>query len=234
MKNLTLGKKISFGFAAILAIAIALGGLAIFKMRSVGTGVHKLAEQYVPEGAICGDLGTATLRTRLATRSFGFTGDLKFHEQALKGMAEMSENIQKAKSLVAQYPSLVKLKAAVENFEKGFGEFTTLVVQTKVNSEALDKARMDMIASADKFVTQIEAYQSGQVQAMREDIKAAVAADKLEERTLKLELAAHVRNLMNQIRVAAWKAQAERDFTILQAVTPKFAKWTRPSPKFFP
>ena len=220
--QLTLGKKISFGFAAVLAITAALGGLAVFQMRSVSSGVRNLAEQDVPESAVCSDLATATLRTMLAIRSFGYTGDAKFYELSQKTMTVMTDNIQKAKALAVKFPSLVKFIEEMDSFEKNFADFTTMVSATKLKSDALEKARSEMQASADKFVAQIQAFQNGQVEAMRVDIKASAAPEKLEERTLKLEEVTQVRNLMNQIRVAAWKSQADRDFKKLQMATSKF------------
>ncbi len=222
MKNRTIGQKITLGFSALLVLAIAIGGLAVIQMRTASTNSHKLSDQYVPEVAIANDLGTATSNAMLAIRSFGYTGDPKYYEQTQQALIGIKAQIQKAKDLVAKQPALVKLKAEIEDFEKSDNEFAALVAETKVKYDLLDKAQHSMNAAAGKFIPLIEAFQSGQEKAMRADVKAAAAADKLEERTLKLELAAEARNLLNQVRVAAWKAQAERDFKPLQDATANF------------
>ncbi len=222
MKQLTLGKKIALGFAALLAICLALGTLAVVQMGAVSDRAHKLAEQYVPETAISSALGRATADTVLAIRSYGLTSDPKFYEQAQKKMVEVKENIEKARALVAKHPGMVKLKEEMDAFEKDYAEFSALVAETKTRSEAIDKVQTEMNAGAGQFVTRIEVFQNAQDQALRADIKASLAADKLEERAKKIELATEARNLMNQVRIAAWKAQAERDFKPLQDAQAKF------------
>ncbi len=222
MKNLTLGKKIGLGFSALLAIAITLGSLAIVQMRSVSTGAHKLAEQYVPEVAICSDLGNATQQAMLGIRSYGFTADPLYYEQGQEAMAQVRTKIQEARTLVAKHPELVKLKQEIDGFEKNFTEFSGLVADTKSKNDEINKVQAEMSSNASKFASLIETFQNGQEKAMRADIKAAIAG-KLDERALKLELASEIRNLMNQIRVAVWKAQAERDFKPLQEALPKFS-----------
>lgn len=223
MKNLTLAKRIAIGFGVVLGITILLGALSVFEMRSGSRNAHKLSDQYVPEVSICGDLQAATLNTMLAVRSFGYTSDGKFHEQAQAGMTEMQQTIQTAKDLVSKYPNLVKLKEGMVTFEKGYAEFAGLAADTKKQSDAVNHTQASLNASAAKFVAQMESFQNEQEQLMRADIKAGAPADKLEERALKLELSAELRTLMNQIRIAVWKAQAERDLNVAQAALPKFA-----------
>lgn len=222
MKNLTLGKKIGLGFSALLAVAITLGGLAIVQMRTVSSSAHKLAEQYVPEVAICSDLGNATQQAMLGIRSYGFTSDPHFYEQGQQAMTQIAKKVQEARDLVTQHPALVKLKHEIDGFEKSFSEFTALTSATKAKTDEINKIQEGMSSNASKFATLIETFQNGQERAMRADIKTNIAA-KLEERALKLELGSEIRNLMNQIRVAAWKSQAERDFKPLHEALPKFS-----------
>ncbi len=222
MKNLTIGLKITLGFATLVAIAIALGGLAIFQMRSSSGSSHALSEQYVPEVSICSDLQSAMAKTMLAIRTFGLTGDARYFDQAQQGMMETGKHIQRAKDLVAAHSTLVRLKAELDGFEKAFGEFGALVAATKTESDTLGQAQNGLDASAGNFVAQIESYRSDQEKKLRADIQAAVAADKLQERALKLNLTSEMESLMNQIRLAAWKARVERDFEPLQAANGKF------------
>lgn len=49
MKNLSLGLKISLGFALLIIIAASLGIMAIWRMGGVETQSAMLADEYVPE-----------------------------------------------------------------------------------------------------------------------------------------------------------------------------------------
>ena len=42
LKNMKLGTKIGLGFGVLIAIAMMLGGLAVYNMKSVGGGVHQI------------------------------------------------------------------------------------------------------------------------------------------------------------------------------------------------
>jgi methyl-accepting chemotaxis protein len=224
MNKLTLGKQITCGFALILLITIALGCLSSFKMRTVSVSAHKLSDQYAPEVEICSRLQVATLDTMHAIRSFSYSGDKKYFTEAEAGMRQIETDIKEAKALVGQYPSLIKLKEEIADFDQSYAEFSRLVRETKAKSDALDKTRTDLNKFATDFVELMDAYQSDEQNLMRTDITAGANAEKLEDRTLKLELSAHVRTMMNQIRIAVWKFQANRDSTLLQELPAHFVE----------
>ena len=69
-----LGIKIGLGFATLLAIAIALGVLAIFNMSNVETKSTMLEKEYVPEVGIANQIERSSFRTMYAMRGYGFTG----------------------------------------------------------------------------------------------------------------------------------------------------------------
>jgi methyl-accepting chemotaxis protein len=54
--NMKLATKIGLGFAALIAIACALGGLAVFNMKQTEDIVQVLATQNVPEVNIANDI----------------------------------------------------------------------------------------------------------------------------------------------------------------------------------
>lgn len=224
MKDLTLAKRIGLGFAALLIITTLLGGLTLIEMRTVGEGAHKLSEQYVPEVAICAALESATHETRLAVRTFVFNSDPKAYEQAEAGLKAIQEGIVQAKDLAAKYPTLVKLKEDISGFESTYQQFARMVAETRSKIDALNQAREGLNASADQFVTAVEAFQNSQQRAMQEDMNAGLSMEKLQERVSKVELLANVRTIMNQVRIATWKAQAGRDLGAMTVVLPKFGE----------
>ncbi len=224
MNKLTIGQKISSGFAALVAITVLLGGLASFQMRSGSNQAHRLSDQYVPEVEICSELQLAVSKTMLAIRSFSFTDEQKYLDTAREGLAGIEKQIGRAKELVAAQPALAKLKGELPGIEKDFLEFKGQVEADAKLGIKFGETEQKMNAAADTFSKQIEAFQNAQEQAMRSDIKAGLAKDKLEERTLKLELGAEVRNVMNQMRIATWKGKAERQMKPVSDALGKFAQ----------
>ena len=221
---MTLGKKITLGFTTIIGIAAIVGGVSVVQMRQATTAANKLTDQYMPEIQISSLLESQTQTAMLNIRSYGFTNDLKYYEGTQKALAGMKAPIQSANDLVAKHPSLVRLKEGMVNFETRSQEFGALVAETKVRLDAIDAVKAELNSAAGKFVAAVDILQDSQAAALKSEIKAATAADKLEERALKIDLVGDVRTLMNQVRIAVWKAQAARDFKIIEAAQKNFGE----------
>ena len=82
MKNMSLGIKISGGFALLILIAIALGGMAVWNMNTVKTQSVMLADEYVPEVDMAMSLRGAVNRLMYEMRGYGFTEDDTFDKKA--------------------------------------------------------------------------------------------------------------------------------------------------------
>ncbi len=224
MNKLTIGQKISAGFAALVAITVLLGGLAAVQMRSGSAQAHRLSDEYVPEVEICSDLQAAVAKTMLEIRSFSYTDEQKYLDRAKESLTAIEKQLGLAKELVAAQAALVKLKGELPGLEKDFLEFKQQVEADAKLGVKFAESEQRMNAAAESFSAQIEAFQNAQEQAMRSDIKAGLAKEKLEERTLKLELGAEIRNVMNQIRIAAWKGKAERQMKPVADALGKYAR----------
>ncbi|MCC7376114.1 MAG: hypothetical protein IT581_15760 [Verrucomicrobiales bacterium] len=165
----------------------------------------------------------ATFRAMLAARSYGFTGDEKFHRDTVTNLVEIQAQIDQGKLLVGRYPELVKLKADLVTYETKFAEFKRLIDETKRLTETVEGARSNMDGFASRFVVAVDEFQDGQTAAMEAAVASNAPAATLKERVFKMDATADVRNLMNQVRVAAFRAQAVRALTPLHAVLTNFS-----------
>ena len=68
-KNMKLGFKISAGFAAILLIAIILGGFCILSMKNAQTQSNLLAKQLVPSVAVANNVERTSLAIMMSIKS---------------------------------------------------------------------------------------------------------------------------------------------------------------------
>ncbi|MFP4107066.1 MAG: chemotaxis protein, partial [Phycisphaerae bacterium] len=73
-KNLKLSYKITVGFSLLILIAVALGGLAVYKMGEVRDESEKLSEQYVPESVLAGQLNCRAGDAMYEMRGYSYTG----------------------------------------------------------------------------------------------------------------------------------------------------------------
>ena len=216
MKNMTIGKKITLGFGALILIASLLGGMAIFSMKSVQTQSQILAEGYVPESQIASDLESAYANVFLNVRSYGFTADNSYLETARKSLEEVHKQQSAAQKLSDERPELVKLHEDLKELAPALQSYEDLITQTEAKNkeillgrDTLNKTAGDFIANIDKLIAGQKAKQAG-------EIKAFTEAPKLQQRADKLALANDIRGEGNAARIAVFKSQALRDPTLIE------------------
>ncbi|MCC6234255.1 MAG: hypothetical protein IT580_16545, partial [Verrucomicrobiales bacterium] len=223
LRSMTLGQRISLGFAALIATTFILGVVCIVSMSKVSVTAGRLAEQYVPEVEFSSELGRDTQLTMLAVRSYALTGEEKYFEEATKEFQLIEASLTKGRDLVARFPQLTTLKQQLTDYETFYAQYKQLVTETKTASDAIESARKSMDAAATEFVSAMNDFQDNQIAALNKDIAAGAERTTLEERTLKVDTAAEIRNLVNQVRVASFKAQATRDLKPIEEALKNFA-----------
>ncbi|MHC1744217.1 MAG: methyl-accepting chemotaxis protein [Syntrophobacteraceae bacterium] len=216
MKNMKLGMKMALGFGILIVIAIALGGVAIWNMKSVESASTRLANEYVPEVDIAGELERSVAATMIEVRGYGLTEEKDYLNQGRKHLEAVKTHLKGAKELGAKYPELVKLREATEKAQSKTGEYEGLLGDTIARNENIEKIRVQLNAAAKKFMDQCEAFLNAQNEAMKKEIASGAEAVKLQERLEKNIGINEIVDTGNAIRLIAWRAQAERDPKLLQ------------------
>lgn len=211
-----LGVKIGSGFAILLAIAMALGGLAMWNMSTVEEQTLMLAEEYVPEVGIANNIERYSMLTMYEMRGYGFTEQEAFLAPARDNLSEVRTHLQSAKQLADQSVHLVKLKAAVEEVEQRVDEYEGLVEQTVSVNAKMAENRKQLDAAAKIYMNNCTDFLVGQNKKMLNDLSAGKSVEKLTERLTKITTVNTIINLGNATRLAAWRAQAERDVQLIR------------------
>ena len=211
MKSLTIGQKISLGFAALIVISAAVGGFAAFNMRQAATSAAMLAEEYAPEVKLAGDLDNAVAETALNIRSYGFTTDLAYLEKAKKSLEEVDRASQAAKAFAEQHPRLAVLRESLGTLLPDLQEWKRLIQKTEEDGHELTRLRAELISRAEVVSSNMNLVHQHQVQALNEEIANATAPDKLTERARKLILVEEIRTGVDAAREGTFKGQALRD-----------------------
>jgi methyl-accepting chemotaxis protein len=170
-KRMKLGTKIMVGFGVLIALAMALGGLAAVKMKGVVGDSVMLAEEYAPEAQLASDLERRVYRTMYAVRGFHFTGEKKYHEDGAAAMAQVQETIGKAEELAARAEHLTQLKNVLGEAKKEVLEYDRLMRETEKNVVEQERISNAMLAAAKKFMDAARGYLNGQNELMRQEIK---------------------------------------------------------------
>ena len=216
MHNMTLGKKIALGFGALILVAALLGGMAVFNMRSVGALAQKLAGEYVPETEIAEELDRAIGEAQLGVRSYGFTAESGYLNDARKALAETHRQQQAAQKLADEHPELVKLREHLKELEPALRSYEELVAQTETKNKEIVTGREKLNQTAADFIANIDKLIAAQQVKLEKEIKAFAEAPKLVERLNKLMLANTIRGEGNAARIAVFKSQSLRDPKIIE------------------
>jgi len=217
MKNLTIGKKIALGFAALILIAGLLGGMAVFNMKSVQTQAQVLATQFVPETQIAGQLQDAFSTAMLGVRGYRLTAENTYLDAARKAFAEAEKQEQNAQNLADANPELVKLRENLKELAPQLQGYENLVDQLEAKNKELLGGREQLNRSAADFMAKIENLILTQKAKLDDEIKTNAEAAALQNRADKLLLATVIRGQGNAARIAVFKSQAVRDPKLIEA-----------------
>jgi methyl-accepting chemotaxis protein len=224
MKNLKLALKLAVGFGLVITIALLLGGFAVWQMSTATRQASVLAAEKVPAVGVANGVERAALLTMYEIRGYGLTGEDNYVTAGRKHLEDVKAQLKAAKELAAKYPGLDQLKVAAEKAEAKTLEYEQLVKDTVANDKAMEQDREHLNANAQTFLKVCDDYLEGQKKAFEADLKANVPPDKLRERLQKIVLVNEVLEHGSTIRVSAWKAQAERDPKIIEAVQSHFGE----------
>jgi len=104
MKNLTIGQKISAGFAAVIALAALLGAIAAFAMIAVRDDALEMSTEFVPETRLAAALNNSVAATQIAMRSYGFTADPEYLQDARKQLEHVDRDYLALKQHADNHP----------------------------------------------------------------------------------------------------------------------------------
>ncbi|MCA1785526.1 MAG: methyl-accepting chemotaxis protein, partial [Desulfobacteraceae bacterium] len=208
MKNLSLGLKMSLGFAILIIIASALGIMAIWNMGRVETQSTMLANEYVPEVDVAVEMRGAANRIMYEMRGYGFTEDTAFYEAGMKELTALDTALEKARKLDAASPNLKQLKGQLEIATKAVEEYKTLVQQTVDTNAKLAEDRNSLDTAAAAYMTNSNAFLAGQNEQFKKD---------LAERQEKIRLVTQLVDTGAETRVLNFRSQAMEDTALMRS-----------------
>lgn len=216
INNMTLGQKIAAGYTLLLGITIGLGLMALWNMWGGASRASALSAQYLPEAALAANLQEATQTAYLNTRSYSLTGDPKYLDRFNECVAKMKTDLDSARKLAEEYPSLTKLKDEISVLESKLALYRRGVDATEININARAKAWETMTANGTSFQTSLDEMLKAQNQRLREEINAKADPAKLQEQLQKVTLLNAIAEDISQVRIGALKSQSQRNYTLLR------------------
>jgi methyl-accepting chemotaxis protein len=239
-----LGTKLYLGFSALVAIALFLGGLAVWQMSGVRRDATLMSKDYVPAVLVANNVERESLKTMYEVRGYAFTEETNYLARGTANLGDVSKFLKDAKSLAnGSGKSLEFLRQAADKAEAKAQEYEQLLQQTVSITAALDKDVNAMNKSAQDFVTSCENYITSQTVKLKAAVKGSsspavrsaagaedaattstVSASEINDRIEKVSLGNEVIDLGNAIRIGNFKAQANRDPVLFQETQKRFTE----------
>ncbi len=147
MKNLRLAAKIGVGFGLVIAIAVALGAIAIISMRGVQGDAGRLERETVPQMDVATNLERNALLSMYNMRGYALSAQKSSLDEAKTYLEMTQKYLTDAENLASKYPRLGTLrnsaaeaKSRVERYARTADEMAAAIADIVVVRRARDEA----------------------------------------------------------------------------------------------
>ncbi|OVE78364.1 hypothetical protein BVX99_00110 [bacterium F16] len=168
--KMRLGAKIGMGFGILVVIAICLGGMAVYKMKTIESESTKLAKEYVPEVNVASNLRGAANRLRYEMRGYGFTEDDSYYKKGMVELGAVDTHIVEANDLADEAIHLKALKGQIEKVEGAVTAYKSRVEDTVELNRKLAEERHQLDQNAATYLQNSAVFLEGQNQAFKRDL----------------------------------------------------------------
>ncbi len=220
--SMTLGKRISIGFAILVFITLVLGIMAVVNMRSAAISAAKLAEVYAPEVHVASDIFRVANQARYDVRAFTMQDNENALANAKKGFAELQKFLTEAEALGKKY----ELKALLE--QQGIASKSLEVYMSSVErgEKILAKKKESdkiLVQAAPIIIENIEAYIHSVKQNQVDELKeTAIYKDRVIERIDKIIAADVMMQIVAEARVGGQRALVRNDADMMLKAINRF------------
>jgi methyl-accepting chemotaxis protein len=212
---LTIGQKISLGFALVIALVSALGGLAVWNMKASSRSAAALATETLPQSALASNVRNIVGDITLAIRAYGYTGAPGDFDAAMQAFGGLDTELANANKLIAEHPELVKFKEQIGLVTLEAAEWKRLCEESRDRLTAQAKSFKAGEDSIAVFQKEIDDFLVAQQKALNDEIQAKADTDRLAERSWKLATISEIRHAGSLVSELVQRAKAERKPALL-------------------
>ncbi len=162
MKNWTIKRQITTGFAMTLLLSLIIGIIAVTSMRSASDRAKIMADKTMPALDLLTDMMGNVLRCRLETRAYGLSGDPKFLDAIRAAREKQQRTLDAIEALTVKYPELVRLKEFITTVHEPLTTWQNGVAKTQERVQELDAQLAGMNKNSDQFLKLAAAYFTSQ------------------------------------------------------------------------
>ena len=224
INSLTIGKRITLGFAIVLIILLTLGAIALVSMFGVKTIAIKIKTESIPAVEVANNVERNSMETMYEMRGYAFTEESKYFEGAKKNLAQVKDFLKRAETLGGSVPDLASLKKAAESAEAAAMTYERLAEETVVVTNSLEKERISAEEAAANYMNACNSWIKLQDTRLTAAVQRNAKADEILAIAKKSTIANDIVDLGNSIIIGTWKSQFRRSPEIFNEAKAKFTK----------
>ena len=224
INSLTIGKRITLGFAIVLAILLTLGAIALFSMFGVKTIAIKIKTESIPAVEVANNVERNSLETMYEMRGYAFTEDTKYFDAAKKDLGQVKDFLKKAQTLGGSVPDLASLKTAADAAEAAAVTYERLAEETASVTSSLENERISAEEAASNYMNACNTWIKLQDSRLTAAAQRNAKPDEILAIAKKTTIANDIVDLGNAIIIGTWKSQFRRSPEIFNEAKAKFTK----------
>jgi len=216
------GKKLTVGFGILLGLTVILGLLAIINMRRIASKTDILVEEYLQEVTVSNHVERNFHQTMYNVRSYGYSGDADLLTNAKSYFDKVNQYVSEAQTLAKESDNLTLLKSSLDDISTELTKYQAAITQTETLIGTMADAKDAMDKSAVDFIDNCYTYLDSQNDSFDKEVGTASTA-KLDERHEKISVINEIIDKGNSLRIANFKAQANRKDDDLKSAINNFS-----------
>jgi len=223
MRNLKTAAKIGVGFGLVIAIAMAIGAIAIWNMLGVQGDARRLDRETVPQVELANSVERSAELAMYNMHGYALTAQNTYLMQANGFLDQTRSHLAEAEELAARSPRLIVLRkntaeaiARVEDYKKLSADLVT------ANNDILS-ARLALDSASSSFMEKSLKLLEAQNQQMAAAVRAGAGSGGIERWMARVNGISGIILLGTSLDAAAYKAQALGDASILKRAIEDFA-----------
>jgi len=217
MKTIKMAAKIGVGFGVVIAIMVALGGLAYMNMLGVQGDTGRLDRETVPQVTVAASMARAAELTSANSLAFSLTLQQSYYDQALQYIGDMGKAVADAESLADKHPRLTVLKKNASAARDRVKELNDAFGEGNLTQRAILSARGAVDVAAESFQKIGGAYVAEQNRLLTNALRRQAGYGTTSVLLARINAMHELFGMVDELHLAVNKAAAVNDPSVIQA-----------------
>ena len=223
MRNLKTAAKIGVGFGLVIAIAMAIGAIAIWNMLGVQGDARRLDRETVPQVELANNIERSAELAMYNMHGYALTAQNLYLMKANGFLDQTRSHLAEAEELAARSPRLNVLRKNTAEAIARVEDYKKLSADLQAANNDLLSARMALDSSSSSFMEKALKFLDSQNQQVTAAVRAGAGSGGIERWMARINGISGIILLVNNLNAAAYKAQALGDASTLKRAIDDFA-----------